>query len=79
MKKKVKGILFLAAVLLKCCHMDLYICRFPQLDGLHLDLNKLRLKLDSYDFLETQEDDCGSRVTGHKENAATQSNGLEFY
>lgn len=32
-RKKVKGILFLAAVLLKCCHMDLYICRFPQLDG----------------------------------------------
>lgn len=34
-KKKVKGVLFLAAVLLKCCHMDLYICRFPQLDGVH--------------------------------------------
>lgn len=68
--------------------MDLYICRFPQLDGVHAgqlmegsiwNLRKLKLKPCSCDFLETQEDDRGSRVGGHKENTAAQPNGLELH
>lgn len=34
-ERESKAYFFLAAALLKCCHMDLYICRFPQLNGAH--------------------------------------------